>query len=122
MDLSTEVSTVKLTPTEAPCKMNAHRMRVHEWVAHQREITAQRSTPEESDPVSQRAASLVTCAEDIFACHNPINTAPPAQKRTAGEQVSWLDWLNQPSTSRPFVQDLPPHWTLLPTRRTVTGV
>jgi hypothetical protein len=121
MDLSTEVSTAKLTPTEAPRKMNAHRMRVREWVAHQREITAQRSTPEESDPVRRRAASPVTRAEDVFARHNPINTAPPAQKRTAGERVSWLDWLNQPSTSRPFGRDPPPHRPTHPNRGTAAG-
>jgi hypothetical protein len=121
MDLSTEVHTAKLTPTEAPRKMNAHWMRVCEWVAHQHEITAQQSTPEESDPIRQRATSPVMCAKDVFAHHNPTNTAPPAQKWTAGEQVSWLDWLNQPSTSRPFGQDPPLHQPTHPNQGTAAG-
>jgi hypothetical protein len=36
MDLGTQVSTAKLTPKEAPRDINAHRMGVREWVAHQR--------------------------------------------------------------------------------------
>jgi hypothetical protein len=114
MDLGTRVSTAKFTPREAPRETNVHRMGVREWVAHQRKLEAQGSTPEESDPVRQRAASPV-------AHHNPTNTAPPTQQRTARERVSWLDRLNQPSTSRPFARDLPPHRTPLPTRRTATG-
>jgi hypothetical protein len=59
--------------------------------------------------------------KDIFACHNPTNTAPPAEKWTTGEWVSWLDQLNQPSTSRPFGQDPPPHQVMLPNWRTAAG-
>jgi hypothetical protein len=80
MDLGTRVSTAKFTPTEAPRDMDAHRMGVREWVAHQREMAAQQSTPEESDSARQRAASPVARAEDVFACHNPTNTTPPAPK------------------------------------------
>jgi hypothetical protein len=108
-------------PREAPHETNVHRMGVREWVAHQRELEAQRSTLEESDSPRQRAASPVVHANEGFARHNPTTTTPHAQQRTAGEHVSWLDRLNQPSTSRPFARDLPPHRTLLPTRRTVTG-
>ena len=112
MDLRTLVSTAKNTPSDAPCDMNTHRLGVREWVENLQQNTPQWPRPESEHHSTQQTASPVACAKEVLACHNPKATTPitpKAPKRTAGEWVSWLDQLNQPSTSNPYGQDPPPH-------------
>src|SRR5258706_12571143 len=90
-------------------------MGVREWVADVRNTPTQRPTEEPRSP--RRSASPATRIEEVLARGNPWGhyttptapTAPVAPKRTAGEWVSWLDQLNQPSTSNLYAQDPPLH-------------
>ena len=121
MDLGTNLSTVRNTPSEVSRDLDAHRMGVREWVSHQRQLRPQPPTRERSDSVSRRSASPVARVDEVLARYNPVNTPTPAPKRTAGERVSWLDRLNRPSTSRPFDRDTPPHQRPPTTHRMATG-
>jgi hypothetical protein len=121
MDIGTPVSTAKNTPSDAPRDMNTHRMGVHEWVEHQRGISPQRPTPEEPDPPRQRAASPIARADEVLNRYGRSTRPPTALRRTVGERVSWLDQLNQPSTSRPYERDPPPHQPTVPVRNMATG-
>ena len=116
MDLGTRVSTVTRTPSAVSRDMDTHRMGVREWVESVQTRPPRQPASERSS--AQRAPSPVARAEEVLARGNPWTpkptaaTAPAADAaptRTAGERVSWLDRLNQPSTSNPFARDPPPH-------------
>ena len=117
------VSTVKNTPSDAPCDMNAHRLGVREWVENLQQNTPQWPRLESEHHSMRQTASPVAHTEEVLACHNPKATTPitpKALKQTAGEQVSWLDQLNQPSTSNPYGRDPPLHLQP-PTPRTMAA-
>src|SRR5258706_10060381 len=90
-------------------------MGVREWVADVRNNPPQQ--PMEEPRSTRRSMSPAACVEEVLARSNPWGhyttpmapTAPVAPKRTAGEQVSWLDQLTQPSTSNPYARDPLPH-------------
>ena len=115
MDLGTNLSTVRNTPSEAPCDLDAHWMG-DKSVSHKRQLLPHPPTHERSDSVSRRSGSLVARVDKVLAQYNTVITPIPAPKRTAGERVSWLDCLNRPSTSWPFDRDTPPHrgWLQVP--------
>ncbi len=113
MDLGTPVSTVRCTPSEASHDMDAHRMGVREWVANIRNHPPPQ--PTDKHHMTPRPESLAARVEETLARSNPwihdtlptAPEAPVAPRRTAGERVSWLDQLNQPSTSNPYTRDPP---------------
>jgi len=94
MDLGTQVSTAKNTPSEASRNMNAHRLGVCEWVANLQVDAPQWPVLGSERRSTRRTVSPVARAEEVLACHNPNpNTpiTPTVPRRTTGERVSWLD-------------------------------
>ena len=119
------MSMAKFMPLEAPCETDAPRMGVHEWVANQCTYMPQVHNSENEGTTTPQAKSPVACISKVLACYNPpidSSSSPLALKRTAGEQVSWLDCLNWPSTSRPFMCDAPPHQPVPPVYRMAARV
>ena len=94
MDLGTQVSTAKNTPSEASHNMNTHRLGVREWVANLQGDAPQQPVLGSERHLTRRTILPVAHAEEVLACYNlnPNTPKTPTVPRwTTGERVSWLD-------------------------------